>query len=134
MSRIEKARQYINSPISYALMFILACIGVIFEKEVAFVLIFAVVTTIVFALSKNAMYALYPAMLLCCISIKCYDSFDTFIKFFYIPIPLVIMIIVKLCKTIKHVKKGDSFYGILGVALLDVYLILFISTIDKELF
>ncbi len=100
-----------------AVMFVLACVGVALELEVAFTLIFVVVTTVVFALPKNGLRALYPAMLMCCIAIKCYDSFDTFIRFFYIPIPIIIIAIIKICKGARNYRRGDSFFGVAAVAI-----------------
>ena len=98
-------------------MFLLACVGVVLEKEVEFTLIFVVITTLVFALPQNGLRALYPAMLMCCIAIKCYNSFDTFIKFFYVPIPIIIIAIVKICKGIKEYRTGDSLFGVTAVAV-----------------
>ncbi len=117
MTTVDKIKKAVNSPYSMAFMFLLACVGVILEKEVESVLIFVLITTVVFAFPQNGLHAFYPAMLACCIAIKCYDSFDTFIKFFYIPIPIIIIAIVKLCKGAKNYERGDSFFGILAVAI-----------------
>ena len=117
MTTVNKIKKAVNSPYSMAFMFLLACAGVILEKEVESVLLFVLITTVVFAFPQNGLHAFYPAMLACCIAIKCYDSFDTFIKFFYIPIPIIIIAIVKLCKGAKNYERGDSFFGILAVAI-----------------
>ncbi len=119
---IRKISKAAFSDVAKAILFIIAALIVISEKLVFGTLLFVVITSVFLALPKSNIQALYPFLLLCAIAMKCYNSFDTFIVYWWVAIIPIAALITKLCVTARALKRkqritvGKSFYGNLSVA------------------
>ena len=122
-SLIHKISKIAFSDLMKALLFIIAAVIVISEKFVFGTLLFIVITSIILVLPKSNIQSLYPFLLLCAIAMRCYNSFDTFIVYWWITLIPITAFITKLCVTLKALKSkksitlGKSFYGNLSVAV-----------------
>ncbi|MBE6694815.1 MAG: hypothetical protein E7587_00010 [Ruminococcaceae bacterium] len=120
---LNKISAFAFSDIAKAILFIIAATVVVCEKFVFGTLLFIVITSIILVLPKSNIQSLYPFLLLCAIAMRCYDSFDTFIVYWWITLIPIAAFITKLCVTIKAFKRkksislGKSFYGNLSVAI-----------------
>lgn len=122
-SLLHKISKFAFSDIMKAILFIIAATVVVCEKFVFGTLLFIVINSIILVLPKSNIQSLYPFLLLCAIAMRCYDSFDTFIVYWWITLIPIAAFITKLCVTIKAFKRkksislGKSFYGNLSVAI-----------------
>ena len=122
-SLLHKISKFAFSDIMKAILFIIASITIICEKFVFGTLLFVVITSVILVLPKSNIQSLYPFLLLCAIAMRCYDSFDTFIVYWWVTLIPIAAFITKLCVTIKAFKRkrsispGKSFYGNLSVAI-----------------
>ena len=119
---LHKISKMAFSDVTKALLFIIAALIVISEKFVFGTLLFTVITSLILLLPKSNIQSLYPFLLLCAIAMRCYDSFDTFILYWWVALIPIAVLITKLCVTVKTLKSkknislGKSFYGNLSVA------------------
>ena len=122
-SLLRKISEIAFSDVTKAILFIIAATVVIWEKFVFGTLLFVVITSIILVIPKSNIQSLYPFLLLCAIAMRCYNSFDTFIVYWWIALIPIAVLIIKLCVTVKSLKSkkalslGESFYGNLSVAV-----------------
>lgn len=102
-SRIKNIRAFL---LSNEWMAVLFCLGAIFTTfsdffpyqkiEIYGTLIFGLILSVCLLLSDDVMAGLAPFMMTCLIAIKCYDSFNTFIKFKWLAIPIAFCVLFHL--------------------------------------
>lgn len=102
---------------------VLAFLFVVFDKAVLGTLVFVVITSLLLLLQGGGSLALLPFLLICGISMRCYDSFDTFITYWPVAVLPVVVLLLRLIWGIRELKKdniektGKSFYPNLMVAI-----------------
>lgn len=119
---IKKIQAFAFSDICKIILFAIACATVILNKAVFGTLLFVVITSLILALPNGGIHSLFPLLLVCGISMRCYNSYDAFIVYWPLALIPIFVLIMKLVLAIKSIKKGrhllvgKSFYGNLAVA------------------
>lgn len=83
----EKLEPVLISDAFIWLSFVIACIVTTFRIEVAGLVIFTLLISFILVFCEDIIATLAPFLLLCVSLIKCHDSYDTFIKMWWIAIP-----------------------------------------------
>lgn len=92
-SIVEKIRRFLLSNTCLISLFLLASLIVFFKAEVYGALLFGLIISVILFFSDDIITTTYPFLLLSIFSTKCYNSFDIFIKFWYLAfIPLVALL------------------------------------------
>lgn len=115
LDKIAEKKHFYNIYIS--LLLVAAMTVSVLKAEVAGAIVFGVLAAASLVLFSDPVTFLVPTLLLSVFVTVCYDSFDTFIKFIPLAIPLAACIIFNLIKYRKKVKPGKSFWGIAAVAV-----------------
>lgn len=111
-----KARPILQSPWFMALIFIAAALVLIFQAPIAGTVIFVLLICAMLVLSENTALTLLPFSLLCMFVLKEYNSFDRFIKLWWLAIPVVPSLLYHLIAYRETPTKSILPYGIAGVA------------------
>ncbi|MBE6576575.1 MAG: hypothetical protein E7653_00370 [Ruminococcaceae bacterium] len=104
------------NPFFYLLLFSLACLITLFSKEVIGAVGFVILICLALVLCEDILATTLPFMLLCVFITKCYNSFDTFIKFWWIAIPAVLSILFHFVIYSKKIQLGSTFYALIAVS------------------
>ncbi len=104
------------SPYFYALLFALACAITLFGKEVIGAVGFVLLICAALVLCEDILATTLPFMLLCVFITKCYNSFDTFIKFWWMAIPALLSILFHFVIYHKKIRIGSTFYALIAVS------------------
>ena len=101
-------------------MVLLCCLAGFFttlELQVYGTLVFGFIVAIVFLLSDDFMATLLPFLLTVMIAIHCYDSYNTFMKYKLLAIPLVLCLILHFVFYWKPIKiQGSQFWPMVIVS------------------
>lgn len=101
-------------------MIMLCCLAAVFTTlglQVYGTLIFGFIVAIVFLLSDDFMATLLPFLLTVMISIHCYDSYNTFMQYKLLAIPLVLCLILHFVFYWKPIKiQGSQFWPMVFVS------------------
>ncbi len=102
-------------------MIMLCCLAAVFTTLGFYVcgtLVFGFIVAIVFLLSDDFMAPLLPFLLTVMIAIHCYDSYNTFMQYKLLAIPLVICIILHFVFYWKPIKiQGSQFWPMVFVSV-----------------
>ena len=98
-------------------MITLAALITIFKAEVAGVVLFAYIIGLYLLVFDDLISASLPFLLLCTFSLKCYDSFDTFMDLLWLSPPVIFAIIFHFVIYRKKLTAGENFMGSCAVAL-----------------
>ncbi len=113
----EKIRTFMNSDIYTIVIFILASLAVIFKLEILGTMIFANIIMFSIAVCKNYMPAFQAMMLVICFTIRCKNSFDDFVKIWWLAIPMVLFFVMHFVFYGARLKKGACTMGILATSV-----------------
>lgn len=113
----QKIRPFLHSSRFSALIFLAAACVVAAQAPIVGTAVFALLIAAVLVLSENTALTLLPFSLLCMFVLKEYDSFDRFIKLWWLAIPVIPAILFHLIAFREKPKKGILFYGIIAVAV-----------------
>ncbi len=102
--------------LAVALLFAVCAVVVILNQEVIAAVIMLLVWGVMIALTDDLMLCLTPVLLLSVFVTSLYDSFDTFIKFWWVAIPVAVGVAIHLVRFKKHPKIGASFFGLCAVS------------------
>ncbi len=114
---LGKTRSFLDSLAFAILVFVAASFVVIFKFEVYGALLFIMLISLILVISRDILPTLLPFLLLCCFVTKCYDSFDTFIKFAPLAAIPIVALIFHFIAYRQAFKVSHSFYGICAVAV-----------------
>ena len=106
-------QSFFESPYSVGLQIIMACIFTSGGLEVAGLLVFAVFITLILFICDDLFLTFQPFMLISMTVLKCYDSFDTFIKIVPLAVVPVAAFVYYFLKHRRKLKIGKSFWGII---------------------
>ncbi len=113
---MEKIKKFLISDWFTAILFIAAAAVVFTNTEIIGTVIFALLFCAVLAVTDDWMPLLQIIMFTTCFAIRCKNSFDDFIKFWWI-LPIVAGLVI--CHVIRFkpkLSKGSCFYGILATS------------------
>lgn len=106
-------QSFLESPYSIGLQIIMACIFTSVGLEIAGLLIFVVFITLILFTCDDLFHTFLPFMLISMTVLKCYDSFDIFIKIVPLAVLPVAAFIYYFSTHWKKLKIGSSFWGII---------------------
>lgn len=114
---IHKIRSFCGSMMCALLFLLGACLVVLLKAEVVGMLVFVMAISLLLFLCDDITVTTLPFLLACMFVTKCYDSFDTFIRFAPLGVIPVGALLFHFIFYRKKFRIGSSFYGILAVAL-----------------
>ena len=98
-------------------MMILAALITVSKAEIAGVVLFAYIIGLYMSVFDDLISSMLPFLLLCTFSLKCYDSFDTFMDLLWLSPPVIFAIIFHFVIYKKRISIGENFWGSCTVAL-----------------
>lgn len=125
LSRIEKIRAFLLSDRWIAVLFCLAGVIVTISShlpelklEIIGTIVFAYIVGITIILTDDIMAGLIPFMFTYLIAIRCYDSFDDFMKYKWLIVPLIPMLLFYIIAYYKPLStKGAMFKPMVFVSV-----------------
>ena len=120
-SHFERAvaplRLHLSSPWTYAFILLFAAAITWMGVEVQGAVIFVYMIAIYLIVFDDLLSSMLPFLLLCTFTVKCYDSFDTFMPYFWHLIPAMAALVFHFVFYRKRLSVGESFAGICAVAV-----------------
>ncbi len=98
-------------------VFCLACAIRITKQEILGAVIFVGIICILLILCEDILTTTLPFLLLCVFVTRCYNSFDTFIKYAWIAVPAVLALIFHFTVFRKPIKLGTTVWGLVAVSV-----------------
>ncbi|MCR5485187.1 MAG: O-antigen ligase family protein [Clostridiales bacterium] len=98
-------------------MFVLACIVVVTHQPVIGLMVFLWIGIIVLICSDDLISLFFPFLLVSVFLIKCFNSYDTFIRLIWMVIPFAAALVINLIRFPRKAVLGPSFTGILAVSV-----------------
>lgn len=114
---VSKLRSFFISEKFMLIEFAIACIVTVFNVEIAGLLIFVSLLSVLLVVCDDLIATTLPFLLICETLIKCYDSYDTFIKYVWFAVPLVSALIFHFIYYRQKIILGGSFFSILAVSV-----------------
>lgn len=114
---LNNLRSFFISELFMLIMCAVACIVTIFNIEVIGVFIFVFIITVQLVVCDDLLAPTLPFLLLAETVIKCYDSYNTFIKIIWIAVFLVAALIFHFIYYRQKIILGKGFYPILFVSI-----------------
>lgn len=113
---MDKIKKFLASDLYTAILFVGACVVVFTGKEVIGTLLFALAIALTMALTDDLIPALQGVLFTVCFAIRCKHSFDEFIKYWYLAIPIVILFFTHFFRFRVKPSKGKYFWAILAAS------------------
>lgn len=114
---MNKLRSWLSSPFAYAAIFLIAALITWFGKEVEGAILFVFIVSIYLFVFDDLISSLLPFLLICTFTLKCYDSFDTFMGYAWAAVPAVAAVIFHFAYYRKKITLGENFTGVCSVAV-----------------
>lgn len=117
---INKVRRFCGSLPCSLIFFLGACLVVLFKGEVAGTLVFVLAISLLLFVCDDITVTTLPFLLTCLFVTKCYNSYDTFIRFAplgVIPVCALLFHFIFYRPKKQKLSVGLSFYGIVAVAV-----------------
>lgn len=115
---IENAlKKFVFSKYFTISLFALGTFFAFIGAEVFGTLVFCLIITGVFALTDDFLPTLESIMFVICFAIRCKNSFDSFIKFWWMAPPIVILFLIHFFRFKIKFEKGRCFNGILAASI-----------------
>ncbi len=113
----NKLKSFIFSKYFTITLFALGTFFAFIGAEVFGTLVFALIITMTFALTDDFIPVLEGIMFVTCFAIRCKNSFDDFIKFWWMAPPIVIFFLLHFFRYKVKFAKGKCFGGILAASI-----------------
>lgn len=113
----DKFREFIFSKYFSIFLFALGTFFAIIGQEVFGTLVFALIITACFAVTDDFLPVLQTILFVTCFAIRCKNSFDSFIKFWWMAPPIVLLFFVHFFRFKVKLEKGSCFNGILAASV-----------------
>lgn len=97
--------------------FLIACTVTVFRIEVAGLIVFAAIILFTLVFCDDVIAALEPFLLLCVCLIKCFNSFNTFIKLWWLAIPVVAVLVFHFVYYKRKFVLGEMFIPMIAVSV-----------------
>ncbi|MBE6706158.1 MAG: O-antigen ligase family protein [Ruminococcaceae bacterium] len=117
------------SPYFFAFLFCVSAVITICDWEVKGAIIFVGIISIALVFCEDILATTLPFLLLCVFVTKCYNSFDTFIKFAWMAAPAIFGLLFHFIVYHKKIRIGSTFPGLIAVSV--AVLVGGIGTISK---
>lgn len=114
---IKRARKVLSHPLAYAVILFFATLITIFGAEIKGAILFVFIVSLYLILFEDLISVALPFLLLCTFTLKCYDSFDTFMAYKWALIPAVFSVVFHFYRYRKPLSKGVNFSGSCAVAV-----------------
>ena len=114
---VAKMSSFLSSVEFSIAMAIASCVIVIGKFQVGGVVTFVLIISAMLILCKDITVTTAPFLYLCVYACMSYDSFDTYIKLWWLAIPAVYALFYHFIKFRQPVVIGKSFWGILTVSV-----------------
>lgn len=109
-------RRCLSSPWAYALILLIAAAITWFKIEVEGAILFVCIVSLYMVVFDDLISAMLPFLLTCTFTLKCYDSFDTFMAYKWVAIPVVLAVAFHFVYYRKKFSIGENFSGVCTVA------------------
>lgn len=104
-------------PLTMLFQLVLAFTIVLIKKEVTGAVIFGTLVMMQLVFCESILPSTYSVLLMSVFLTRCYDSYDTFIKFAWVAIPCALTILFHFIVYAKPFKIGPTFFGVVAVAV-----------------
>ncbi|MCL2507912.1 MAG: O-antigen ligase family protein [Oscillospiraceae bacterium] len=109
---VKNLRTYIGSVYYMLTVFLLACVLTVLRAEVAGVFVFAAVILLTLMISGDVLTSALPFFLLNAMLFKCHDSYDVFVRYWWLAVPFVSGLVFHFIRSRKKLVAGPSLWGI----------------------
>lgn len=113
----DKFREFIFSKYFSVFLFALGSFFAIIGQEVFGTLVFVLIITACFAVTDDFLPVLQAILFVTCFAIRCKNSFDSFVKFWWMAPPIIILFLIHFFKYKIKFEKGSCFNGILAASI-----------------
>ncbi len=115
-SKLNNLRKFLISEKFMLMLFALACVITVFHLEVAGVFAFIIIISFILIVSDDLLATTLPFLLLCETVIKCYGSYQTYIKIVWIAVLPVASLIFHFIYYRQKIVTGKMFMPMLTVS------------------
>ena len=102
-------RRWLSHPLAYIVILFIAAMITIFEREVHGALLFLCIISLYLIVFDDLVSAMLPFLLICTFTLKCYDSFDTFMAYKWFALPAIIAVVFHFAYYRKKITIGENF-------------------------
>ncbi len=113
---MEKLRKFIKTDIFTLVLIILASVVIFTGQEIIGTLVFAIIIGACLAISEDFLPALQSILITFCFAIRCKNSFDDFMKFWYLAPIVAVLVIFHFIKYRHGFSRGSCFWGIVAAS------------------
>ncbi|MBQ8387591.1 MAG: O-antigen ligase family protein [Clostridia bacterium] len=99
------------------LCFAAGALFISFGAEVAGVVFFVLLISLILTVSDDILPTTFPFLVICISVLQCYNSFDTFIKLWWLAFPVVAAVVFHFVFYRRPIVIGRTFYGIVAVTV-----------------
>lgn len=120
---ISAIRRFMMSKTFMIILFIIAAVFIVLRGKGSIMplvygdVTLAMILCLVLVICDDIIATLFPFLLICSISIKCYDSFDIFIKFVYLAPIVLFSLLFHFIVYRRKIEIGSTWKGIAAVAV-----------------
>lgn len=120
---IASMRKFLMSKTFMLILFVIAGVFIVLRGKGSIMPIvygdvtLAMITCFVLIICDDVIATLFPFLLICSISIKCYDSFNTFIQFVYLAPVVLVALFFHFIVYRRKIQIGQTWKGIAAVAV-----------------
>lgn len=114
---LQRLRAVLSSPVAYTVIFLMAAGFTLLGREVHGALVFVLIISVYLTVFDDLISSMLPFLLICTFTLKCYDSFDTFIEYKWFALPAIAAVIFHFSYYRKRITLGENFTGICAVAV-----------------
>ncbi len=114
---IKKMREFFISEKFMLIQFVVAMLITVFRVEAIGVCFFTLLVSFLLLFCDDLLTTTLPFLLLTETVIKCYDSFDVFVKYVWLAFPLVIALVFHFAFYKHKIRAGKYIYALLVVSL-----------------
>ncbi len=115
--KAEKIRSFLLTDKYMMLLFIIAAVVTVFHLDAIGIALIILIVSFTLVISDDLMATVLPFLLISEALIKCYDSFDYFIKIVWVGIPLIAALIFHFVHYRHRIRTGKLFTPMLMVSI-----------------
>jgi hypothetical protein len=112
-----KMRKFFTGKLFMWLCFLAGAIFISLSAEVAGAIVFALLIAFVLVVCDDIIATTFPFLVICISVLQCYDSFSTFIGFWWLAIPVVAGVVFHFVYYRRPIVIDKTFYGIAAVTV-----------------
>lgn len=101
----------------FLFLFCLAALFAIKEEEVLGAIVFVGIICFALIVCEDVLATTMPFLLLCVFLTKCYNSYDTFIQYVWVAVPVILSIFFHFIVYRRKIQIGSTFWGLVAVSV-----------------